>query len=260
LRVNGKHYNKYNVDSMLSQFVVPFGSKVSVDVLRNDKVINTNILVEEFKENPWENETFNDSILYIRPYSFSLSFITLLPIRFVKYAQKNSKMIMILDLRSNRQTSNRQTSNSAALLFLDLLFPDGEKYLSINHYWSGKIENRKGIGIGSRLPEVYVLINESTANGASLIAQVIKLNKRGVLIGASAVGSEAIHNIFPLNDEYMISLGIADIYNSDGRKITGTPIEPDILIKNKQYTQFTDIDSIHMDFGLNEVLKIIHKQ
>jgi C-terminal processing protease CtpA/Prc len=256
LRVNGKNYTKHNVDSMFAQFIVPVGSKINLDILGNDnEVVNIKLHVTEFIETPWENETFDDTILYIRPYSFSLGLISLMSIRFVNFAQKHLKMILVLDLRSNRQINNRDV-----LLFLDLLFSEKEKYLSIKDYGSGKIEDRKGIRSGPGFPEVYVLINESTAKGASLIAQVIKHNKRGVIIGTTAVGSDAISNIFPINDKYLISLKIADIYGPDGTKITGAPIEPDFVIKSRQYMQFTDIASIHMDFGLKEVLKIIQKK
>ena len=81
-----------------------------------------------------------------------------------------------------------------------------------------------------------VLINESSASGAEIVAGALQDHRRAVLMGARTYGKASVQSVVPLPDNSALRLTVARYYTPSGRSIhrdekkkTGG-ITPDIAV------------------------------
>ncbi len=78
---------------------------------------------------------------------------------------------------------------------------------------------------------LVVLINESSASAAEIVAGAIQAHKRGVLVGCKSFGKGSVQSILPLPDGAGIRITTAKYYTPDDRSIQAVGITPDICVK-----------------------------
>ena len=78
--------------------------------------------------------------------------------------------------------------------------------------------------------DVYVLISERTASASEALVGMIKMSGRATLIGETTAGEMLSSNFFPLPSDFSLRLPVADFYLSDGTRIDGTGVAPDIEV------------------------------
>ena len=129
----------------------------------------------------------------------------------------------ILDLR-NCAGGDPQEAIATANLFLDK---------GLITYITGQRYPREDVNANSskqvwRLP-MAVLINQSTAGPAELVASAILGNKRGEIVGIRSFGVGVVQKLIPVGDGSAILLSVAKYYGPDGRPIHDNGVTPSVI-------------------------------
>ncbi len=80
----------------------------------------------------------------------------------------------------------------------------------------------------TKLPLV-VLINQSTAGSAEIVAGAILDNKRGDVVGVTSFGVGDYQKLIPVGDGSALLLSVAKYYTPDGKPIPGNGITPNVM-------------------------------
>jgi carboxyl-terminal processing protease len=130
---------------------------------------------------------------------------------------------IILDLR-NCAGGDVQEAVDTASLFLDK---------GLVAYLSGQRFPRQNLeahptGPVSTLPLV-VLINQSTAGPAEVVASAILGNKRGEVVGVRSFGVGVYQKPIPVGDGSALLLSVAKYYGPDGKAISDNGVTPSVI-------------------------------
>jgi carboxyl-terminal processing protease len=106
----------------------------------------------------------------------------------------------------------------------------------------------------SSLPDIplVVLINESSASAAEILAGALQDYKRGVLIGTQSYGKGTVQEVDLLEDGSSLRLTVAKWLTPSGREIEEIGIEPDVIVE-------LDLDELEAgtDSQLKEAIRYI---
>ena len=80
----------------------------------------------------------------------------------------------------------------------------------------------------SKLP-LAVLINQSTAGPAELVASAVLNNKRGDVVGTRSWGDGVVQKLIPVGDGSALLLSVAKYYGPDGKTIQDNGITPSVV-------------------------------
>lgn len=141
----------------------------------------------------------------------------------LKELEANGAHKIILDLR-NCAGGDVQEAIDATNLFLDkglITYLSGQRYprQDISAHPTGRVCN---------LPLV-VLINQSTAGPAELVASAVLGNKRGEVVGVRSFGIGVLQKPIPVGDGSALLLSVAKYYGSDGKAISDNGVTPSVV-------------------------------
>ncbi|MBI1940085.1 MAG: PDZ domain-containing protein [Acidobacteria bacterium] len=129
---------------------------------------------------------------------------------------------IVLDLR-NCAGGDVDEAVSTASLFLD----EGlVGYVQGQRYPRQDIRTRPSASV-CKLP-LAVLINQSTAGPAELVASAILNNKRGEVVGVRSFGIGVLQKAIPVGDGSALLLSVAKYYGSDGQAIHDNGVTPSV--------------------------------
>ncbi|HMD99225.1 MAG TPA: S41 family peptidase [Terriglobia bacterium] len=74
-----------------------------------------------------------------------------------------------------------------------------------------------------------VLINQSTAGPAELVASAVLNNKRGDVVGTRSWGDGVVQKLIPVGDGSALLLSVAKYYGPDGKTIQDNGITPNVI-------------------------------
>jgi carboxyl-terminal processing protease len=131
---------------------------------------------------------------------------------------------IILDLR-NCAGGEVQEAIDTASLFLDKGLIT---YLSGQRYPRQDITAHPTEGAVCDLP-LAVLINQSTAGPAELVASAILGNKRGEVVGVRSFGVGVLQKTIPVGDGSALLLSVAKYYGPDGKAINDNGVTPSVV-------------------------------
>ena len=77
---------------------------------------------------------------------------------------------------------------------------------------------------------MIVLIGPRSTSAAEIVADAVKVNHRGLLIGRITNGSVLNSGSFPLPDGGSVTIPVCDFMGPDKKRIEGVGVEPDIEI------------------------------
>ena len=100
-------------------------------------------------------------------------------------------------------------------------------YLSGQQYPRQDLEVEPGPAV-SKLP-LAVLINQSTAGPAELVASAVLNNKRGDVVGTRSWGDGVVQKLIPVGDGSALLLSVAKYYGPDGKTIQDNGITPSVV-------------------------------
>ena len=167
---------------------------------------------------------------------------------------------IVLDLRDcagGSETEGEKTAN----LFLDhgLI-----TYLYGQRYPRKEVVARASDQI-TKLPLV-VLINQSTAGPAEIVAGAILDNKRGDVVGVTSFGVGVYQKLIPVGDGSALLLSVAKYYTPDGKPIPGNGITPNVMQSAENEAAAASGDTAPPKFGgpddmqLQKALQILAKK
>jgi carboxyl-terminal processing protease len=74
-----------------------------------------------------------------------------------------------------------------------------------------------------------VLINQSTAGPAELVAAAVSENKRGDVVGVRSFGEGVFQQVIPVGDGSALLLSVAKYYGPDGKAIQDNGVTPGVV-------------------------------
>jgi len=144
---------------------------------------------------------------------------------------------VVLDLR-NCAGGDVQEAVRTASLFL---------HQGLVAYVSGQRFPRKDLAVEasgdvSKLP-LAVLINQSTAGPAELVAAAVVENKRGEAVGTRSFGMGVYQQLIPVEDGSALLLSVAKYYGPDGKSIQDNGVVPSVVQAESADTANLDEDT-----------------
>ena len=141
----------------------------------------------------------------------------------LKELEANGAHKIILDLR-NCAGGDVQEAIDTTSLFLDkglITYLSGQRYprQDIAAHPTERVCN---------LP-LAVLINQSTAGPAELVASAVLGNKRGEVVGVRSFGIGVLQKPIPVGDGSALLLSVAKYYGSDGKAINDNGVTPSVI-------------------------------
>lgn len=135
--------------------------------------------------------------------------------------QARGTRALILDLRSNSGGLLHESVDVASQ-FVD----EGVIFYEVSRDGESEMRAKPG-GLALDLPLV-VLVNQSTASAAELVAGAIRDRARGLLIGQRSFGKGSVQLIFRLSDGSSLHVTTAEWLTPSRAPLDGVGLEPDI--------------------------------
>jgi len=144
---------------------------------------------------------------------------------------------IVLDLRNCAGGEPEEAVDTASLFLEKGLVA----YLSGQRYPRHDLAARR-VGELCNLP-VAVLINQSTAGPAELVASAIQGNKRGEVIGIRSFGVGVFQKVIALDDGSALLLSVAKYYGPDGKAIQDNGVTPSVIESSADQAAGADDDN-----------------
>lgn len=200
------------------------GTKVKLEIIRENEVLNIEVLREEIKINHVESKILENNIGYLSLSTFdegcSDEFIT-------KIDELNSKKVksIIIDLRNNGGGIVDEAINIADL------FVDKNETLLITVDKNGKEEITKAKQDKKYDLPIVVLTNENTASSSEILAGALKEKAGAKIVGVKTYGKGVIQQLITLNDGSGLKITTNEYFTPNRIKINKTGITPDEIIE-----------------------------
>jgi carboxyl-terminal processing protease len=170
---------------------------------------------------------------YIRIASFSKGKAAEIAAK-LKELTANGADKIILDLRNCAGGETQEAVDTASLFLEKGLVA----YLQGQRYPRQDLPAKPPADV-CRLP-LAVLINQSTAGPAELVASAILGNKRGELVGVRSFGVGVFQKLIPLDDGSALLLSVAKYYGPDGKAIQDNGVAPSVVESGTGETTILD--------------------
>jgi carboxyl-terminal processing protease len=167
-------------------------------------------------------KTVDDGDGYLRVATFEKGKAKEIAAKLKEFEATGTRRI-VLDLR-NCAGGDVQEAIDTASLFLDkglITYLSGQRYprQDITAHPAESVCN---------LP-LAVLINQSTAGPAELIASAVLGNKRGEVVGVRSFGVGVLQKAIPVGDGSALLLSVAKYYAPDGKAISENGVTPSVI-------------------------------
>jgi carboxyl-terminal processing protease len=170
---------------------------------------------------------------YIRIASFSKGKAAEIAAK-LKELTANGADKIILDLRNCAGGETQEAVDTASLFLEKGLVA----YLQGQRYPRQDLPAKPPADV-CKLP-LAVLINQSTAGPAELVASAILGNKRGALVGVRSFGVGVFQKLIPLDDGSALLLSVAKYYGPDGKAIQDNGVAPSVVESGTGETAILD--------------------
>lgn len=183
--------------------------------------------------------------VYLRVSTFRSSTVEKLAQAIVDSYHDNNGNVkgLILDLRSNKGgLLNAAIATAAAFLPQEALIVETKgrvkdlnrkEYASLDSAFFKKQPNYfRNMPSGIKTVPLYVLVNQTTASGAELVAAALQDHKRAKIVGIHTFGQGVIATILPLeNNRSALKLTTGRFVRPSGAIVDGVGITPDVVLE-----------------------------
>jgi carboxyl-terminal processing protease len=222
--VGGKRIRELSVVQIDRLLDGPPGTSIELSVIKGTQGQPEKLTLtrEVLKNSPLVAKTIDSSTAYLRVPTFDEGKSDEIAAQLKQLIAAGDSSV-VLDLRDCAGGTEKEGEKTANL-FLDH---------GLITYLSGQRFPRKEIVAQSsnqitKLPLV-VLINQSTAGPAEIVAGAILDNKRGDVVGVTSFGVGVYQKLIPVGDGSALLLSVAKYYTPDGKPIPGNGITPNVL-------------------------------
>jgi carboxyl-terminal processing protease len=222
LKVNGKSTKGMALKDVAEAVRGKAGSKVSLEVLRNQKQISKNIYRKEVKLKSVKHKMLNDKMAYIKLSTFISEDAAIETYEALKATKKSQGII--LDLRGNH---GGLLPN--AITISNMFIKEGTIVSVVDRANNKKDYNADAQGFLTGKPMV-VLINGESASASEILSGALKDHKRALLVGEKTFGKGLVQRILKLPDGSGINLTVAKYLTPNGNDIGHKGINPDYKV------------------------------
>lgn len=228
LKIDGQLIRNITTQEGVRYFRGPAGKTLKLQVLRNGlvKPLDLSVTLEPLGSPPLEVQRLEGDYVYLRlPY-----FTDNLPRDLSREITRLERLTppvkgIILDLRNNARGTLEHAVRTGSLFLGDanVVSTRGRRPGSEQSYQGSERERV----LKSPLPMV-VLVDQSTARAAEILAGALQHYHRGLLLGEKTFGLCGLTQVLPLQDGSALLMTVADCYTPGGQKISGEGLKPDI--------------------------------
>ena len=237
-KIDGVEYKGEDLSKASNALKQEEGTKVKVEILRDNQTIELEIERKTIKINHVESDVINNSIGYIQISTFDDGCYDEFKQKIDELKTKNIKSL-IIDLRNNGGGIVEEAINIADLFTTKnstLLITTGKN----TEEEITKAKKDKKIDM-----PIVILVNENTASASEILTAAIKENcDKVTIVGKTTFGKGVIQTIFTLTDGSGLKLTTNEYYTPKRNKINKIGIKPDVEV----------------DFPENESVYSIEKQ
>lgn len=237
-KIDGVEYKGEDLSKASNALKQEEGTKVKVEILRDNQTIELEIERKTIKINHVESGVINNSIGYIQISTFDDGCYDEFKQKIDELKTKNIKSL-IIDLRNNGGGIVEEAINIADLFTTKnstLLITTGKN----TEEEITKAKKDKEIDM-----PIVILVNENTASASEILTAAIKENcDKVTIVGKTTFGKGVIQTIFTLTDGSGLKLTTNEYYTPKRNKINKIGIKPDVEV----------------DFPENESVYSIEKQ
>jgi carboxyl-terminal processing protease len=223
-RIENSPTREYSVIQLDRLLAGAPGSNVSVTLVREARGEPQNVTITRAELNypPVVAKMLDDGAGYLRVDAFNKGKAEEVSAKLQELIAKGANKI-VLDLRNCAGGSTDEAVDTASL-FLDK---------GLVAYLAGQRYPRKDLDVKPN-PHVCslslaVLINQSTAGPAELVAAAVSENKRGDVVGVRSFGEGVYQQLIPVGDGSALLLSVAKYYGPDGKAIQDNGVTPSVM-------------------------------
>lgn len=223
-RIENSPTREYSVVQLQRLLAGAPGTGVSVTLVREARGEPQNVTITRAAPSypPVVAKMLADGAGYLRVASFNQGKAQEVSSKLQELVSKGATRI-VLDLR-NCASGDVNEAVDTASLFLDK---------GLVAYVSGQRYPRQDLDVQPQahvchLP-LAVLINQSTAGPAELVAASILEDKRGDVVGVRSFGQGVYQKVIPVGDGSALLLAVAKYYGPDGKSIEDNGVTPDVV-------------------------------
>ena len=225
LKVDGIEYKGEQLNEASSKLKSEEGTKVKVQIQRDDEILDLEIERRSIKLNHLESKTLENDIGYIKISSFDEGCYDEFLDNYKNLKEKNIKSL-IIDLRNNGGGIVDEATNIA-----DLFVEKGKTLLITK---SKKIDEKLTLSKKDKeidLPTI-ILVNGTTASSSEILTLAIKENNDNVkVVGTRTYGKGVIQSVFKLQDGGGVKLTTEEYLSPNHNSINKEGIAPDYRIE-----------------------------
>lgn len=200
------------------------GTKVKLEILRNDETIELEITREHIKINHVESKILNNNIGYIEFNSFDDGCSDEFKEKVEQLKSKNITSL-IIDIRNNGGGLVDE-----AIKIADYIV-EKDATLLITKDKTGEEEITKAeIDPIIDVP-IVVLTNGSSASASEILAGALKDNGKATIVGEKTYGKGVIQELLTLTDGSGLKITTSEYYTPNRNKINEVGITPDVEVK-----------------------------
>ena len=249
-KVDGVEYKGEDLSEASNQLKGKEGTKVKIEILRDEETIEVEVERKTIKVNHIESEVLKNDIGYIQISTFDDGCYEEFVENYNNLKSKNIKSL-IIDLRNNGGGIVEEATDIADM------FVEKGKTLLIT---TGK-ENEEEITKAKKDQEidlpVVILVNENTASASEILTAAISENVKNVkVVGTKTYGKGVIQSIFTLKDGSGVKLTTNEYYTPNHNSINKVGITPEYVVEFPKEESLYTIEQEN-DTQLNKAIELL---
>lgn len=247
VKVDGTEYSGDSINSAVSAMRGEAGTKVSLTVLREGKLLNFDLTRALISQKSVSMKTLKDGIAYIRISSFSDTTAADFG-NYLRDLELQGARGVVVDLRDNAGGVV-----DAAVKVADLLL--GEGVVTYMENQQGEKRYYKSAAGATNIPFI-LLVNGNSASSSEIVAAAVKDNVEDALVGTTTYGKGIVQEILPLEEGDAIKLTIMQYFSPKGNSIHEVGVEPDYVVE-LQEEDFDENGRLTNDRQLDKAIELL---
>lgn len=251
-KVDGVSYTGEQLTEASNKIKGEIGTKVKLEILRNDETIELEITREHIKINHVESKILNNNIGYIEFNSFDDGCSDEFKEKVEELKSKNITSL-IIDIRNNGGGLVDE-----AIKIADYIV-EKDATLLITKDKTGEEEITKAeIDPIIDVP-IVVLTNGSSASASEILAGALKDNGKATIVGEKTYGKGVIQQLLTLTDGSGLKITTSEYYTPNRNKINEVGITPDVEVKLDEEVEDELTIEESKDNQLQKAIEILKK-
>lgn len=252
-KVDGVSYTGEQLTEASNKIKGEIGTKVTLEIIRDNKTLTFEITRENIKVNHVEGEVLENNIGYIVFNSFDDGCSDEFKEKLEELKNKNITSL-IIDIRNNGGGLVDE-----ALEIADYII-EKDKTLLItvdknNNEEITKAEKNPIIDL-----PIVLLINENSASASEILAGALKDNKKATIVGEKSYGKGVIQELLTLTDGSGLKITTNEYFTPNRNKINEVGINPDVEVSLSEELKQQLVIEQKDDTQLQKAIEIIKQK